>query len=76
MRGPHHHIGGHFTFRFIRGRTVEHEVKKLAPGKRLSNCCKRGGFAGAGKGLNLQRRAHIQITRSLANGVLFVGKIH
>jgi hypothetical protein len=26
--------------------------------------------------LNLQRRAHIQIARSLANSVLFVGKIH
>ena len=63
-------------FCFIRGRTVENKVKKLALGKRLSNCCKRGSFAGAGKGLNLQRRAHIQITRSLANSVLFVGKIH
>jgi hypothetical protein len=31
---------------------------------------------GAGKGLNLQRRAHIQITGGLANSVLFVGKIH
>ena len=45
-------------------------------GKRFSDCCKRGGFAGAGKGLNLQRRAHVQITRGLANSVLFVGKIH
>jgi hypothetical protein len=26
--------------------------------------------------LNLQRRAHIQIARGLANSVLFVGKIH
>jgi hypothetical protein len=26
--------------------------------------------------LNLQRRAHIQMARSLANSVLFVGKIH
>ena len=42
-------------FCFIRCRTVEHKVKKLALGKRLSNCSKRGGFAGAGKGLNLQR---------------------
>ena len=63
-------------FCFIRGRTVEHKVKKLALGERISNCRKRGGFAGAGKGLNLQRRAHIQIAPSLANGVLFVGKIH
>ena len=63
-------------FCLIRGRTIENKVKKLAPGKRLSNCCKRGGFAGAGKGLNLQRRAHIQIARSLANSDLFVGKVH
>jgi hypothetical protein len=31
--------------------------------------------AGAGKGLNPQRRAHIQIARSWANSMLFVGKI-
>ena len=63
-------------FCLIRGRTVEDKVKKLALAERLSNRCKRGGFPGAGKGLNLQRRAHIQVARSLANGLLFVGKIH
>ena len=42
----------------------------------MSDCCKRGGFAGPGKGLNLQRRAHIEITRGLANSALFVSKIH
>jgi hypothetical protein len=63
-------------FCLIRGRTVENKVKKFSLGERLSNCCKRGGFTGAGEGLNLQRRAHIQITGGLANSVLFVGKIH
>ena len=45
-------------------------------GKRFSNCCKRGGFVGAGKSLNLKRRAHIQTACGLANSELFVGKIH
>ena len=58
------------------GRAVENKVKKFSLGERLGNCCERGGFTGAGKGLNLQRRAHIQITHGLANSVLFVGKIH
>ena len=63
-------------FCHIRGRAVENKVKKFSLGERLSDCCKRGGFTGAGKGLNLQRRAHIQIARGLANSLLFVGKIH